>query len=97
MGKLRVNAFSVSADGYAAGPDQGLQNPLGAGGERLHEWFVPTRKFQRTVLGAEGGSTGPDDDFAAQSFENVGAWIMGRNMFGPVRSWRWRATPSSTS
>jgi dihydrofolate reductase len=85
MSKLRVNAFSVSADGYGAGPDQSREHPLGRGGEHLHQWFVPTRTFQRNVQRRDGGTTGVDDDFARRSFENLGAWIMGRNMFGPVR------------
>ncbi|MGD9846442.1 MAG: dihydrofolate reductase family protein [Variibacter sp.] len=85
MSKLRVNCFSISLDGFGAGPNQRLDNPLGDGGETLHEWFVPTRTFRQMVLGTEGGKTGVDDDFAARSFANVGAWIMGRNMFGPVR------------
>jgi dihydrofolate reductase len=85
MPKLRVNAFSISIDGYGAGPEQGLKHPLGVGGERLHEWFFPTRTFQREVLGNEGGASGPADDFAARSFENLGAWIMGRNMFATSR------------
>jgi dihydrofolate reductase len=85
MTKVRVNCFSLSLDGYGAGPDQDLQNPLGVGGEQLHEWFFPTRTLQKTLFGLERGETGPDDDFAARSFENVGAWILGRNMFGPVR------------
>jgi dihydrofolate reductase len=94
MSKLHVNAFSVSADGFGAGPDQGLDNPLGRGGEHLHDWLIPTRTFQRDVQRRDGGTTGIDDDFARRSFENVGAWIMGRNMFGPVRGpWpddRWK-------
>ena len=85
MSKLRVNAFSVSADGFGAGPDQSREQPLGRGGEQLHQWFLPTRTFQRNVLRRDGGTTGIDNDFAARSFENLGAWIMGRNMFGPVR------------
>ena len=85
MSKLKVSAFSVSIDGYGAGPDQGLQNPLGAGGEALHEWAFPTQTLQRMVFGNASGSTGVDEDFAARSFANVGAWILGRNMFGPVR------------
>jgi dihydrofolate reductase len=85
VSKLRVNAFSVSVDGFGAGPDQDRDHPLGRGGEQLHQWFVPTRTFQRAVQRREGGTTGVDDDFAARSFENLGAWIMGRNMFGPVR------------
>ena len=85
MSKLRVNAFTVSADGYGAGPDQSRAHPLGRGGEELHQWFVPTRTFQQSVQRKDGGTTGVDDDFARRSFENLGAWIMGRNMFGPVR------------
>ena len=85
MSKLKVQAFSVSIDGYGAGPDQSLQNPLGVGGMALHEWAFPTRTFQRMVFGKAEGGTGIDEDFAARSFANVGAWILGRNMFGPVR------------
>ncbi len=89
MPKLRVNCFTVSVDGYGAGPRQDRDNPLGVGGRELHGWFIPTRTFQKTVLGQDEGTTGIDDDFAARSFENVGAWIMGRNMFGPIRGpWR---------
>jgi dihydrofolate reductase len=84
MPKLRVHAFTISLDGYGAGPDQGLKNPLGVGGEALHEWFVATRTFQQT-FGRLGGETGVDDDFAARGIENIGAWILGRNMFSPVR------------
>jgi len=84
MSKLRVNAFSISLDGYGAGPRQSLENPLGIGGSALHEWAFATRTFQR-MFGNDAGATGIDDEFAARSFENVGAWIMGRNMFGPVR------------
>ncbi len=101
MSKVRVNAFSVSADGFAAGADQSRDYPLGRGGERLHGWFLPTRTFQQHVQRREGGTTGVDDDFAARSFEHLGAWIMGRNMFGPVRGpwpddeWKgwWGANP----
>src|SRR5215203_5251393 len=85
VSKLRVNAFTVSADGFGAGPDQSPDQPLGRGGEQLHQWFLPTRTFQREVQRRDGGTTGIDNDFAARSFENLGAWIMGRNMFGPVR------------
>ncbi len=85
MSRVRVNAFSVSADGFGAGPDQSREQPLGRGGERLHDWFIPTRTFQQHIQRREGGTTGPDDDFAARSLENLGAWIMGRNMFGPIR------------
>ena len=84
LSKLKVSAFSVSIDGYGAGPDQSLQNPLGVGGEALHEWAFPTRTFQR-MFGNASGTLGIDEDFAARSFANVGAWILGRNMFGPVR------------
>jgi dihydrofolate reductase len=84
MSKLRVNCFSVSLDGFGAGPDQSLDDPLGVGGTALHDWFVPTRTFQQ-VHGKEGGTTGVDDEFAARVLANIGAWIMGRNMFGPVR------------
>ncbi|HXS79825.1 MAG TPA: dihydrofolate reductase family protein [Gammaproteobacteria bacterium] len=84
MSKLRVNSFSVSLDGHGAGPNQSLQNPLGVGGENLHHWVVGTRTF-RQLFGNQGGSTGVDDDFARRGFDNVGAWILGRNMFGPVR------------
>ena len=101
MSRLRVNAFTVSADGFGAGPDQSLAQPLGRGGEALHGWFVPTRTFQRDVQRKDGGTTGVDNDFAERSFENLGAWIMGRNMFGPVRGpwpddeWKgwWGANP----
>ena len=85
MSKLRVAAFSVSLDGFGAGPNQSQQNPLGEGGEQLHRWFFPTRTFQRMLGNEQAGATGIDEDFAARSFANVGAWIMGRNMFGPVR------------
>ena len=84
MTKLRVHCFAVSLDGYGAGPDQSLENPLGVGGETLHEWFFPTRTF-RAMLGQDGGSTGIDDQFAVRGFQNIGAWIMGRNMFAPSR------------
>ena len=85
MSRVRVASFAISIDGYAAGPDQSLANPLGVGGTELMGWVFPTRSFQRRVLGAEGGSTGLDDEFAERGFENIGAWILGRNMFGPVR------------
>jgi len=87
MSKLRVHCFCISMDGFGAGPRQDLENPLGIGGEALHEWFVETRTFQ-TMLGKGGGETGADDGFAARGLENIGAWILGRNMFGPIRgSW----------
>jgi len=82
--KLRVHAFSISLDGYGAGPHQDLDHPLGVGGMGLHEWAFATRTF-RQMSGSDGGATGVDDDFAARGFRNVGAWILGRNMFGPVR------------
>jgi dihydrofolate reductase len=84
MSKVRVACFTVSLDGYGAGPRQDLQNPLGVGGLAMMEWFFPTRTFRATHGGADG-ETGVDDSMAAASFENVGAWILGRNMFGPVR------------
>jgi dihydrofolate reductase len=84
MSRLRVHSFSISLDGYGAGPMQGLEHPLGVGGEALHEWLVETRTFKRLV-GGDGGDTGVDDDFAARGFEGIGAWILGRNMFGPIR------------
>jgi dihydrofolate reductase len=84
MSKLRVQSFSVSLDGYGAGPAQSLDNPLGVGGKALHEWAFATRTF-RTMFGMDGGSTGIDDEFAVQGFANIGACILGRNMFGPVR------------
>jgi dihydrofolate reductase len=84
MSKLRVSAFMVSADGFGAGPDQSLDNPLGVGGTGLGQWFYPTRVFQKMV-GKDDGETGIDNDFAEAAMRNVGAWIMGRNMFGPVR------------
>jgi dihydrofolate reductase len=84
MTKLRVCSFSLSVDGYGAGPHQDTANPLGLGGTALHEWAFGTRTFQK-MFGGEGGTTGVDDRFAMRGFENIGAWIMGRNMFGPVR------------
>lgn len=84
-GNLRVNCFALSLDGYGAGPNQSLQNPLGEGGLRLHEWFFPTRTFQEMQGNGAAGSTGVDEDFATRGMANVGAWILGRNMFGPIR------------
>jgi len=81
---LRVQSFSISIDGFGAGPDQSLENPLGVGGLALHEWAFPTRTFQK-IFGKDGGTTGVDDDFAARGFRDIGAWIIGRNMFGPIR------------
>jgi dihydrofolate reductase len=92
MSKLRVNAFGISIDGYGAGPDQALENPMGVGGMALHQWVLGTKTFQKmhadfagSLIGDAPGRDGPDDDFAARGFANVGAWILGRNMFGPVR------------
>jgi len=84
MSRVRVAAYGVSADGFAAGPDQSLDNPLGVGGTGLHDWFFPTRTF-RQMFGQAEGTTGVDDDFAARSLAGMGAWIMGRNMFAPSR------------
>jgi len=87
MTKLRVDCFSVSIDGYGAGPDQALEHPMGLGGMALHEWVFPTRFFQ-AMIGKDGGTTGIDEDFAARGMAGIGAWILGRNMFGPIRgSW----------
>ncbi len=103
MAKLRVNCFAISLDGYGAGPNQDLQNPLGVGGFRLHDWAWATRTFHQ-MGDQEGGSTGVDDDFVARGFAGVGAWILGRNMFGPVRgpwpddTWRgWWGTSRPTT
>jgi dihydrofolate reductase len=85
MSKLRVNCFSISLDGYGAGPDQTLKTPLGVGGEGLHRWFIPTEAFQKLLYGKDRGKIGIDNDFAKRGTESVGAWILGRNMFGPVR------------
>jgi dihydrofolate reductase len=108
MPKLRVNAFGISIDGYGAGADQDLNNPMGVGGMALHKWVLGTKTFQRmhadfaaSLTGDKAGSEGVDDDFAARGFENVGAWILGRNMFGPLRgpwsddSWKgwWGSNP----
>lgn len=101
MTRLVVRSFGVSLDGYAAGPDQSLENPLGVRGPELMQWFFPTRTW-RAMQGLEGGETGVDDGIAQQGFAEVGAWILGRNMFGPVRgpwpddSWKgwWGEEPS---
>lgn len=85
MSKVRVAAFSISLDGFGAGPEQSLENPMGLGGPGLHGWFRGTRTFQQMIGKPDGGTTGIDNDFAAKSFENLGAWILGRNMFGPIR------------
>ena len=86
MSKLSVACFSISIDGFGAGPNQNLENPLGAGGMKLHEWFFPTSTFQQMHGDKNAdGTTGIDNDFAARGVENIGAWILGRNMFGPIR------------
>jgi dihydrofolate reductase len=84
MSRLRVESFSLSLDGYGAGPNQDLQNPLGHDGMSLHEWFFPTLTFNK-MIGKSGGTTGIDNKFASRGFEGIGANIMGRNMFGPIR------------
>jgi dihydrofolate reductase len=100
MARLRVHAFAISLDGYGAGPQQSLENPLGVGGLALHNWVFDTQTFQQ-VHGKGGGTLGPDNDFAARGFDGIGAWILGRNMFSPLRgpwldeSWRgwWGENP----
>lgn len=93
MSRLRVLSFALSLDGYGAGPDQDLQHPLGVNGHDMMQWFFPTRTWRR-MQGQDGGETGVDDAMAGASFEGIGAWILGRNMFGPVRGpWpdeRWK-------
>ena len=92
MSRLRVNAYSISLDGYGAGPDQSLENPMGVGGMGLHEWVLGTKTFKRMhsdfaadLIADDGARGGPDDDFAARGFANLGAWILGRNMFAHSR------------
>ena len=100
MTRLIVSSFTISLDGYGAGPGQTRETPLGIGGEELHDWLVNTRTF-KSMYGGEGGDTGIDEDFAARGMAGIGAWILGRNMFGPIRgpwpdeSWRgwWGANP----
>ena len=84
MGKLRIHNFAISVDGYGAGPGQSRANPLGAGGQALHGWAVATQTFQ-SMLGKSGGATGIDDGYIKRGFSDIGAWILGRNMFGPIR------------
>jgi dihydrofolate reductase len=101
MTQVRVESFSISLDGYGAGPNQDIKNPLGIGGEDLHQWAFPTRTFQRNVFGGDDGTTGIDEEFATRGFRNIGAWILGRNMFAPTRgpwtdmSWKgwWGTNP----
>jgi dihydrofolate reductase len=100
MAKVRVSSFAISLDGYGAGPRQDMDNPLGVGGPDLFEWFFATSTWQQ-LHGKEGGSTDLDDEWARRGTENVGAWILGRNMFGPIRgpwpdeAWKgwWGDTP----
>jgi dihydrofolate reductase len=94
MSKLRVHALSMSLDGYVAGPDQSVDEPLGVRGEELHGWVFETRTW-REMTGQSGGTTGVDDRFMARGFDGIGATIMGRNMFGPIRG-TW-ATPEGES
>lgn len=84
MSRVRVAALSLSLDGFVAGPGQDREHPLGVGGEAVHEWVFATRSW-RERHGQEGGAGGPDDDFAVRAMAGLGAWILGRNMFGPVR------------
>ena len=100
MPALRVHCFCMSVDGYAAGPDQSEENPLGVGAERLHEWIFETAAGQR-MIGGSGGADDVDSAFVEEGFDNIGSWIVGRNMFGPIRGewgdsdWRgwWGDTP----
>ncbi|MDY6946524.1 MAG: dihydrofolate reductase family protein [Pseudomonadota bacterium] len=100
MTKVRVAGYAVSMDGFGAGVDQSEGNPLGVGGMALHEWAYGTRTFQK-MFGNDGGTTGIDDEFLARAMDNMGAWILGRNMFGPIRgvwpdeSWKgwWGSNP----
>lgn len=82
--RVRVACFTISLDGYGAGPDQSLDHPLGLGGEDMHKWVTSTRSWRQSH-GMEGGTGGIDDDFSRRGSDNLGAWIIGRNMFGPVR------------
>ncbi|MBL8019317.1 MAG: dihydrofolate reductase [Leptospirales bacterium] len=98
MSKVKVLCYSVSMDGFAAGPDQSLENPMGVGGMALHAWVLPTKTFQAMHSEMTGsapgeGTTGVDNDFASKGFENIGPWILGRNMFGPIRG-AWKADES---
>jgi len=85
MPKVRVMCFALSIDGYGAGTDQSLQNPLGVNGPEMFQWFMATRTWKKMQGAKDDGETGVDDRMAEASFVNVGAWILGRNMFGPVR------------
>lgn len=94
MSKICVRCFSISVDGFGAGPDQSLADPMGKGGMALHSWAFATKTFQAMHGTAGAGAEGVDEGFAAEGFRNIGAWVLGRNMFGPVRgpwpddSWR---------
>ncbi|MCB1177109.1 MAG: dihydrofolate reductase [Leptospiraceae bacterium] len=91
MSKLKVLCFGISTDGFGAGPNQSLENPMGEGGMALHEWVLHTQFMHEThkeMLGLKDentGTTGVDNDYAKKGFENIGSWILGRNMFGPIR------------
>lgn len=85
MTRVRVESFTISLDGYGAGPNQDINNPLGVGGTELHQWLFPTRTLQQALFGKDDGTTGIDDEYATLGFQNVGAWLLGRNMFGPIR------------
>jgi dihydrofolate reductase len=84
VGRVRVAGFSLSMDGFGAGPEQSLQDPLGKRGRELHRWFFGTKTF-KAMFGEGGGSEGVDESFAHRSMDGFGAFILGRNMFGPVR------------
>jgi dihydrofolate reductase len=84
MSKVRVMNYTISLDGFGAGPGQSLEKPMGLGTEKLHQWMLPTKRF-RKMMGKDDGTEGIDNDFVEKGFENLGAWIMGRNMFGPIR------------
>jgi dihydrofolate reductase len=85
MTKVKIAGFGVSLDGFSAGPDQSLENPLGVNGPEIFQWFFPTRTF-REMIGKDDGETGPDNDFASRAMDGFGAFILGRNMFGPIRN-----------
>ena len=85
MTRVRVECFTISLDGCGAGLAQDIDHPLGVSGTELHQWLLPTRTLQRALFGKDSGTTGVDDEFAPRGFKNVGSWILGRNMFGPIR------------
>src|SRR3954453_17878052 len=85
MSKVRVMCFGYTLDGFSAGPDQSLENPLGVNGFEMMDWFMPTKVWQSLQGRPDSGETGVDNDMAERSFKNIGAWILGRNMFGPIR------------